>query len=205
MRGNTTDQDLVRRLRAGDDRAAADLDREYGPRIEQVALRVLRNPEDAEEVRQDVLLQVTRKIDGFRGDAALTSWLHRIAFNKSVSMLRRSTADRRIEVSLDGPRSRSPQGQGHSRVDIADWSTLADDALYRSEMRIGLARALARLPRIYRVPVLLRDVMGLSTNEASAALQVRPQTLKSRLRRGRLRLRGHLADFAGDIDQRRAA
>ena len=79
----------------------------------------------------------------------------------------------------------------------ADWSSLADDHVLRSQMRDRLIQALTELPTVYRVPVILRDIQGLSTEEASAVLKVKPQTLKSRLHRGRLMLRQHLADFAG--------
>jgi RNA polymerase sigma-70 factor (ECF subfamily) len=66
-------------------------------------------------------------------------------------------------------------------------------------MRRRLIEALTRLPEVYRVPVLLRDIHGLSTEEASAVLHVKPQTLKSRLHRGRLILREHLGDFVGGL------
>ncbi len=66
-------------------------------------------------------------------------------------------------------------------------------------MRERLIESLTRLPEVYRVPVILRDIQGLSTEEASAVLKVKPQTLKSRLHRGRLMLREHLSDFAGGI------
>jgi RNA polymerase sigma-70 factor (ECF subfamily) len=80
-----------------------------------------------------------------------------------------------------------------------DWSSLADDHVLRGEMRRRLVEALTHLPTVYRVPVLLRDIQGLSTEEASAILRVKPQTLKSRLHRGRLILREHLGDFAGGL------
>ena len=70
----------------------------------------------------------------------------------------------------------------------------------RAEMRERLIAALRHLPAVYRVPVLLRDINGLSTEEASAILRVKPQTLKSRLHRGRLILRRHLGDFAGGLE-----
>jgi RNA polymerase sigma-70 factor (ECF subfamily) len=81
----------------------------------------------------------------------------------------------------------------------ADWSSLADDHVLRGEMRQRLIAALTHLPPVYRVPVILRDIQGLSTEEASAILRVKPQTLKSRLHRGRLILRERLADFASGV------
>jgi RNA polymerase sigma-70 factor (ECF subfamily) len=82
----------------------------------------------------------------------------------------------------------------------ADWSDLADDQVMRAQLRSQLVGALRHLPQVYRVPVLLRDIHGLSTEEASAVLKVKPQTLKSRLHRGRLILRKHLGDFAGGLE-----
>jgi len=84
-------------------------------------------------------------------------------------------------------------------LEPADWSSLADDAVMRREMRQRLVSALTLLPAVYRIPVLLRDIQGLSTEEASAVLRVKPQTLKSRLHRGRLMLRAELGDFAAGI------
>jgi RNA polymerase sigma-70 factor (ECF subfamily) len=69
----------------------------------------------------------------------------------------------------------------------------------RAQMRDRLIEALTHLPQVYRVPVILRDIQGLSTEEASAILRVKPQTLKSRLHRGRLILRQHLGAFAGGL------
>src|SRR5690349_17948880 len=81
-------RDLVERLRAHDPTAVADLSESYGAKIYQLAFRYLKNREDAEEVAQDVLLKVFQKIDAFRGDAALSSWIYRITFNASMSRLR---------------------------------------------------------------------------------------------------------------------
>ena len=76
---------------------------------------------------------------------------------------------------------------------------MADDHVLRREMREQLISALTTLPEVYRTPVVLRDIQGLSTEEASQVLRVKPQTLKSRLHRGRLILRQALAEFAGGV------
>ena len=197
---DTAEKQLVRRIRGGDQAAVADLSSGYGSRIFQLALRYVRNREDAEEITQDVLLKVCRNIDAFRGDSALSSWIYRITFNTAMSRLRASrahTADlpgesvvARVGDSSDA--TRGPQ-------EVADWSRLADDEMMRAQLRRRLVKALRELPPIYRLPVLLRDVQGLSTEEASAVLRVKDQTLKSRLHRGRLILRDQLAEFAGGL------
>jgi len=187
------EQQLISRMQAGDNTAVTELASTYGPRIHQLAFRYLKNWEDAEEVTQDVLMKVHRKIDAFRGDSALSSWIYRITFNTAMSRLRNGRFSRPHEVS-------NPEDpETHSVLEPADWSSLADDQVMRAEMRNRLIGALTHLPQVYRVPVILRDINGLSTEEASAILRVKPQTLKSRLHRGRLILRQHLGEFAGGI------
>ena len=197
MRQPNAERQLIGRMQAGDGSAVADLASTYGPRIHQLALRYVKNWEDAEEVTQDVLMKVHRKIDAFRGDAALSSWIYRITFNTAMSRLRSGRASRAIEVH--NPESSSADQAERQPAEPADWSSLADDQVLRTQMRDRLIASLSHLPSVYRVPVILRDIQGLSTEEASAVLRVKPQTLKSRLHRGRLMLREYLADFAGGI------
>src|SRR5438045_5427343 len=89
------------------------------------------------------------------------------------------------------------------RMEPADWSDMADEQLFKAQMRKRMFRAILALPAIYRAPVMLRDIQGMSTEEASAMLRVKDQTLKSRLHRGRLILRKQLADFAGGLSLHR--
>lgn len=195
MRQARTETELIGRMQAGDSTAVADLSTTYGPRIHQLAFRYMKNWEDAEEVTQDVLLKVHRKIAAFRGDAALSSWIYRITFNTAMSRLRTSRYSRPMEVQAPEQSSEFDRPS----AEPADWSALADDRILRGEMRERLIEGLQHLPEVYRTPVILRDIQGLSTEEASAVLHVKPQTLKSRLHRGRLILREHLADFAGAL------
>lgn len=203
MQHSTDDQQLVNRLKAGDSSAMPELQANYGGRVFQLAFRYMKNREDAEEVTQDVLLRVFQKIDAFRGDAALSSWIYRITFNTAMSRLRSLKFRRPAEVSQDP--LEWVDGDSATARDVADWSDLADDQLLRSEMRTRLVAALSQLPEIYRVAVLLRDIQGLSTEEASAAMGVKTQTLKSRLHRGRLMLRAELGEFAAGLAMRAAA
>jgi RNA polymerase sigma-70 factor (ECF subfamily) len=191
------ERELIGRMQAGDTSAVAELSSTYGARIHQLAFRYMKNWEDAEEVTQDVLMKVFRKIEAFRGDAALSSWIYRITFNTAMSRLRTGKSGRAAEQATrydpSGDETAAPQ------QDPADWSSLADDHVMRREMRERLIAALTRLPEVYRTPVVLRDIHGLSTEEASRILHVKPQTLKSRLHRGRLILRQALAEFAGGV------
>jgi RNA polymerase sigma-70 factor (ECF subfamily) len=194
MADRNDDRQLLERLQRNDEHAMADLARLYGPKIYQLAFRHLRNKEDAEEVLQDVLFKVHRKVGAFRGDAALSSWIYRITFNAAMSRLR-SASFRRRDEEVSG----STDETGLSVGDVADWSTMADEHLFRSQLRRRVMGAILALPAIYRAPVVLRDLQGLSTEEASARLKLKDQTLKSRLHRGRLILRRQLADFAGGL------
>ena len=196
MGQTTSERQLIGRMQAGDSSAVGELASTYGPRIQQLAFRYVKNWEDAEEVTQDVLMKVYKKIDAFRGDAALSSWIYRITFNTAMSRLRSGRMARMTEVQ---PAENSAENPERATQDQADWSSLADDQVLRGEMRLRLVDALKELPPVYRIPVILRDIQGLSTEEASAVLRVKPQTLKSRLHRGRLILREHLSDFAGGV------
>jgi RNA polymerase sigma-70 factor (ECF subfamily) len=196
------EQALLTRLQAGDERALAELAGAYGSKIFQLAFRSLKNKEDAEEIVQDVLYKVYRNVGTFRGDAALSSWIYRITFNSAMSRLRtaqyqRSQAeDRQIATGADESLNASPR-------EAADWSSMADEGVLRSQLRRRVFRAILALPAIYRAPVMLRDIQGMSTEEASAMLRVKDQTLKSRLHRGRLILRKQLTDFAGGLSLHR--
>jgi RNA polymerase sigma-70 factor (ECF subfamily) len=191
---------LLARLQTGDEQAVAELVRTYGSKIYQLAFRYLRNKEDAEEVTQDVLFKVYRKVGEFRGDAALSSWIYRITFNAAMSRLRTAryqrTQDQERQAANAGT---TDEPAGGTRTEVADWSRMADEGVLRSQLRRRVFRAILALPAIYRAPVMLRDIQGMSTEEASAMLHVKDQTLKSRLHRGRLILRKQLADFAGGL------
>src|SRR2546425_12053330 len=118
MRHSTNDT-LLARLQAKDERAVAELADNYGAKIYQLAFRYLRNKEDAEEVTQDVLYKVYRKVGEFRGDAALSSWIYRITFNAAMSRLRATRSQRTQE---EDPRVNPADGGepvGPRRMEVA--------------------------------------------------------------------------------------
>jgi RNA polymerase sigma-70 factor (ECF subfamily) len=201
----TQDRRLVAGLQAGDQSAVQELAVRYGPRIQQLAMRHMKNREDAEEVAQDVLLKVHRKIHAFRGDAALSSWIYRITFNTAMSRLRQNRAARAAAVERDRVEAQLESGGEQIRAlkEPADWSRMPDERLLRAQMRVALAAAVRELPEIYRAPVVLRDIEGLTTEEASSRLKVKDQTLKSRLHRGRLMLRDKLEVFRSGLSLHR--
>jgi len=184
---------LILRLQAGDGDAVAELATAYSGRIFQLAVRCLKSHEDAEELTQDVLFTVWRRIRTFRSDSALSSWIHRITFNAAMSRLRRSRLRRRYERgSTEGL---APPGKGamvRTEPDPVDPAPGAEDRMLRAQLRTRLSSALVEVPAPFRDCLVLRDVRGLSTREASAALRIKPQTLKSRVHRGRRLLRRRL-------------
>jgi RNA polymerase sigma-70 factor (ECF subfamily) len=159
---------------------------EYGDRVYGIALRVTGSPSDAEDVMQEAFLQAFRSWSTFRGEAAPTTWLYRIAVNASLMRVR----GRRPEELL------SEQDEG---VEVVDWTADAAQSVLRGELHQQLEAGITRLPEDLRVTLILRDVEGLSTAETAAALEVTEATVKSRLHRARVLLRRYLADlFAGD-------
>ena len=198
-RDSNAEHALIEQLQAGAPGSVETLASVYGSKVYQLAFRYMKNREDAEEVTQDVLMKVVNKVEAFRGDAALSSWIYRITFNTAMSRLRNGKFTRPAEVP-ENEMQGLDQEDGIRRLrEAADWTTLADEAFLRTQLRGRLADAMRELPEIYRTPIVLRDIHGLSTEEASVLLNVKSQTLKSRLHRGRLMLRERLADFASGL------
>jgi RNA polymerase sigma-70 factor (ECF subfamily) len=194
----TQDRQLIARLQAGDESAVQELADRYRPRISQLALRYMKNREDAEEVTQDVLMKVYRKVGAFRGDSALSSWIYRITFNTAMSRLRTNRAERAAEAERErmiAAEKAVVTEESRASREPADWSRMPDEELLKLQLRNAVAQAINGLPEIYRAPVVLRDIEGLTTEEASTRLKVKDQTLKSRLHRGRLMLRERLQVF----------
>jgi len=169
------DLDLVDRIRNGDLAAFEDVYRRHGPRLFNVALRLVNNPADAEEVLQEVFLQAYRKLSGFRGEASFGTWLHRLAVN----------------ACLDRLRSRAARESGRTEVLDAD-AVPADRGRPAAELavsRMDLERAIAQLPEGYRAVFVLHDVEGFDHQEVGSILGVSEGTSKSQVHKARLRLR----------------
>jgi RNA polymerase sigma-70 factor (ECF subfamily) len=164
--------------------------REYAPRVYNLARRMLGNDADAEDVTQDVLLQVVRKLDTFRGDAAFTTWLHRVTVNAALAARRkRSRRDEgRVHDPLDGFTDEG-QHSGHVRP----WPRLPDDfALDREEKHL-IEQAITGLPEMYRDVFVLADVEQMPNAEIGDLLDLSVPAVKSRLHRARLMMRDALS------------
>jgi RNA polymerase sigma-70 factor (ECF subfamily) len=188
------DEGLVERLRQQEPGAAEALVAAYGDRVYRLAIRITGNSSDAEEVVQDALWAATRKIDTFRGTAAFGSWVYRITTNAAYQK-RRGRRVERNGVSWDelGP---SFDQTGESVEPGIDWSPRLTDPVLQAELHAVLRAAIDELPEEHRATFLLHDVEGLSNPEIAETLQVKPATVKSRVHRARLFLRGRLAAYA---------
>ncbi|WP_130011186.1 RNA polymerase sigma factor SigM [Serinicoccus sediminis] len=158
------DLTLLRRHQDGDHEAFGEIFRRHRDRMWAVALRTTRDPEVAADAVQDAFLNAFRRAGSFRGDAQVTTWLHRITVNACLDRLRRS----RPTVELEG----------HEPVEPRDHHTSV-------EVRLDVQEALARLPEGQRLALVLVDMHGLSVAEAAAVLEVAEGTVKSRCSRGR--------------------
>lgn len=183
------DRALIEALLRGDADAVEALVDRYGGWIHRVALRLLDDPRDAEEVTQDVLMTVVRKIGGFRREAAFSSWLYRVAANAAYERLRSRRA--RAEVSLE-PLLPVFDEEGRHASPVVDWSGRLEDPAETQETRSALERGIARLSAEDRVALTLRDIEGLTNEEVAETLGLSVPALKSRLHRARLFLRREL-------------
>lgn len=191
--GMDPESELIERLRRGDTGALEYLMDRFAPRVYRVAHGITRSTADAEEVVQDVFLTLFRKIGVFNGRAALGTWLYRVAANAALTKRRGKRAD--VEVSLEEHLPTFSE-DGHREGDraflLADWSERPDEALFSSENRALLGRALDELPASHRTVVILRDVEGLSNEEVAEMLGESVASVKSRLHRARMALRERL-------------
>jgi RNA polymerase sigma-70 factor (ECF subfamily) len=169
------DEELVRRFRAGEPEAFTDLVRRHQHRVYSVCLRMLGDADTAADVAQDTFLTVLRKLEGFRGDAAFTTWLHRVAVNACYDELRRTRRRPMLHVVADG----DPEHEtGQPAPDHADEVAGTRD----------VATALASIPEEFRVTLVLADVQDMAYEQISKVLDVPVGTVKSRVHRGRLAL-----------------
>ncbi|MBI3088148.1 MAG: sigma-70 family RNA polymerase sigma factor [Candidatus Omnitrophica bacterium] len=188
------DDELIAKLQARDESALEALMVQYQARVFGLALRLTGNRQDAEEVLQDVFLAVFQKIGGFRGDSKLSSWIYRITTNAALMKLRKRPKVKEIPLAEElGP---AMTDEGMIAEPVVDWSRLPNDELDRKELGQRIEQAMNLLPADYRSVVVLRDVEGLSEQEACEILSLSEAALKSRLHRGRLFLRKQLADYA---------
>ena len=174
--------EFVSRLRAGDRRAFEELVRIQQHRVYGLALRMLGNPAEAQDVAQEAFLRAHRGLAEFRGEARLSTWLYAIVSHLCLSRL--ASSERRL--TRDGEETLSR---------IADARPGPDQALEQGELEEALHRAIGELPEERRIVVVLRDVEGLAYEEIAEVLDLPLGTVRSRLHRARLDLKEKLERF----------
>ncbi|MEY7971792.1 RNA polymerase sigma factor SigM [Saccharomonospora xinjiangensis] len=183
-----TDADLIAAHAAGDPHAFNELVRRHRDRMWAVALRTVRDPEEAADALQDAFISAFRAASNFRAESQVTTWLHRIVVNACLDRVRRRQA--RPTVPLPDTSHQEP--------------AVPRDSMAERETRLVIKDALAELPEEQRLPIVLVDVEGYSVAETAQLLGIAQGTVKSRCARGRAKLAkllGHLRnpDNEGDV------
>lgn len=177
-------------LRAGDRTEFARFVEAYSGVIYRLALKMVGNPQDAEDVLQETFIKAFRHISGFDGRSKLSTWLYRIATNEALMLLRRRKHN---FLSIDEPVENTEEEQ--EPLEIVDWCCLPEDELMSAEARKYLDQAIDELPTSLRVVFLLREIEGLSTQELAEVLSLSETAVKTRLSRARMRLREQLTNY----------
>ena len=187
------DLDLIDRFKKGCQFSYEELITRYETKVHNLAMRLTRNAEDAEEVLQDVFVTVYRKIEGFEGKAKFSSWLYRITVNAAFMKLRKRKQDQ--SVSLD---DMLPHLQNKAITQKNAFGANSDALALNNEIKDALEGAINKLPDDYRAVFVLRDIDGLSNKEVGEILTLSIPAVKSRLHRSRLMLRKRLRKFYED-------
>jgi RNA polymerase sigma-70 factor (ECF subfamily) len=173
--GEPSDSLLLRHHVQGSTEAFGTLFRRHQDRLWAVALRITCDPDDAADALQEAMISAFRRAGSFRGDSAVTTWLHRIVVNASLDLLRRRSAR---SVAWSGDPDELPVPEASQPLDSAAVT----------DSRLDVAAALRTLPPPQRAALVLVDMLGYSVADAAAILEISEGTVKSRCARGRTRL-----------------
>jgi RNA polymerase sigma-70 factor (ECF subfamily) len=184
----------VELLKAGDRREFARLVDKYSNSLYRLALKMLGNPGDAEDVLQNTFLQVFQHLRNFEGRSSLPTWLYRIATNEALMFIRK----RRPEIAFSDITREDEVEADYEPAQFTDWGHLPEEELLSAETRAVLDGAIQNLPEILRIVFVLRDIEGLSIRETSQVLDLTETAVKTRLLRARLRLREEISIYYGD-------
>jgi RNA polymerase sigma-70 factor (ECF subfamily) len=197
----TPNMELVGRAKKGDLDAFEALTNRYEQRVYSLALRMLQQEEDAEDVTQQAFLSAMENLGGFRGDASFATWLLRIASHGALKVIRKRKG--LVTVSLEeATEEEDSYGSIPHPEYITDWRQSPEELVRKNEVQRLLEDALGKLDEKHRLVFLLRDVEGLSVKEAAEALGLSEGNTKVRLLRARLQLREELTRTLGDPERR---
>ncbi len=181
-------------LIAGDRAEFARLVDEYSSSVYRLGLKMLGNPEDAEDVLQNTFINALTHITSFEGRSSLSTWLYRIASNEALMLLRK----KKPEINLEDVEGGGEEAGDLKPTQFVDWSLLPEDELLSGESKQVLDAAVKTLPKSLRIVFLLRDVEGLSIKETAEVLRLTETNVKTRLLRARMVLREGLSTYFGE-------
>jgi RNA polymerase sigma-70 factor (ECF subfamily) len=184
-----SDHELVLMAKAGDKDAFGVLVERHESKIYGLCLKMLGNPEDAEDTLQEVFIKAFQALPGFREEARFSTWLYRIAHNACLMRIRKKKLE---TVSLDRPLDVE---EGQVQREVTDWSTDPRAGVMSQELSSVLTRHINELSPDNRIVFVLRDIHGLSTDDTANVLGLSVPAVKSRLHRARLYLRERLSDY----------
>lgn len=189
---------LVAELRAGSERAFAELIAQYSQPLYSLIARSLQDPADAADITQEVFIKVFRNIGSFHGEASLRTWLYRIAVHEASNQRRWWKRHRKQEIAMDAPCCAQCEAEADGEpqslaATLADGGVSPFDQAARQELRERVEAALRQVPEAFRTVVVLREIEGFAYEEIAEILGVNLGTVKSRLTRGRAALRALLA------------
>ncbi len=193
MDKTTPNEISLEALIAGDRTEFARLVDEYSSPVYRLGLRMLGNPQDAEDVLQNTFINALTHIQNFEGRSSLATWLYRIASNEALMLIRK----KKPEVNLDDVEG-GDEDEDLKPAQFVDWSGLPEDELLSGEGKKFLDEAIRELPESMRLVFLLRDVEGLSIKETADALNLTETNIKTRLLRARVYLREKLSVYYGE-------
>ena len=188
----TTESIDLSALRRRDGAAFRKLVEDYSPRVYNLALKMLRDPDLAEDILQETFVSAYRAIDRFEGRSHISTWLYRIAHNAVLTRLRKEKAMPEVESLEDLPGLDTLPA-------LAQWEHSPERRILQVELLEEMDRALASLSESLRAVFVLRDIDGLSTSQTAQVLDLSETAVKTRLHRARLALRAQLAPYLQDL------
>ena len=196
MNENNDETALIERLQAGDKSACAECIEIHSPGIYRLALRLMQNEAEAEDVMQETFMNAFKAIDKFEGRSGLGTWLYRIAYNAAMMRLRKPQ-----QYILSVEETLSEEEGNLIPKQLFDWCCLPEEDFATDEVQSELERAIQKLPEKYKSVFVLRELEELSTQETAVALDLTPSTVKVRLHRARLQLREQLTPYFTEMAQ----
>ena len=185
-------------LRAGDREAFARLVDETSSQLYRTAMQILANEQDAEDVLQETYIKALKALPDFEGRSSLSTWLHRIAVNEALMLLRKRKTPM-VSVEEGNQFNGEEESEG---MEIVDFCCLPEGELMNGESRKFMDKAIQQLPENLRTVFILRDLEGYSIQETAEALKLSESNVKTRLLRARLHLRQALSGYFAEKVQK---